>query len=63
MADLSNLVPSLPADPVTGIADAVAEVASLANTIAKYVTDPAAYPRKQLLEKLDDLHQAFLKAI
>lgn len=56
-------IPSLPADPVSAIADAVAEGARLANTLAKYLTDPAGYSRKQLLEKLDDLHQGMLKAI
>lgn len=56
-------IPSLPSDPVSAIADAVAEAVSLANTIAKYLTDPAGYPRKQLLEKLDALHDAFIRAI
>lgn len=63
MTEIGDLVPKLPADPVSGIADAAAEALGLANTIAKYITDPAGYPRKVLLEKLDDLHQGFLKAI
>jgi hypothetical protein len=61
MAD--PIIPALPGDPVTAVADAVAEIASLANTLAKYLTDPAGYARKQLLGKLDDLHQGMLKAI